>query len=207
MYKVFMNDKPLVICDSQGIPAIHDALPKAEYDGPKWLAEKALALEQDPEAEGLIVLAEKPSLIWEVFQSGYRFLEAAGGLVATPQAQYLFIFRHGKWDLPKGKLEKKESIRQGAVREVVEECGIPEPAVSGLLTATYHTYQLKGKPILKRTHWFAMQLDHPAALIPQTEEGITDVRWLDEEGLSLVLGNTYRTIAEVLHLGIPRLKG
>ena len=35
----------------------------------------------------------------------------------------LMIFRRGKWDLPKGKLDKGETFERCAVREIEEETG------------------------------------------------------------------------------------
>ena len=34
------------------------------------------------------------------------------------------IQRLGDWDLPKGKVEKREGVEAAAVREVQEECGL-----------------------------------------------------------------------------------
>ena len=39
----------------------------------------------------------------------YKYIEAAGGFIKNENDEYLFIFRRGKWDLPKGKLEKGET--------------------------------------------------------------------------------------------------
>ena len=49
---------------------------------------------------------------------------AAGGLVTNENNELLMIFRRGKWDLPKGKLDKGETIEECAIREVEEETGI-----------------------------------------------------------------------------------
>ena len=50
----------------------------------------------------------------------FKLILAAGGLVKKQQ-DYLFIYRNGKWDLPKGKLENNETFSQCALREVEEE--------------------------------------------------------------------------------------
>ena len=72
---------------------------------------------------------------------------AAGGLVTNPQGQILWIFRRGFWDLPKGKVEKMESIEEAALREVEEECGIKQLVLDKLIDKTYHIYKIKGKYI------------------------------------------------------------
>ena len=42
---------------------------------------------------------------WDDFCAKYILIQAAGGLVYNSKNQLLMIFRNGKWDLPKGKLE------------------------------------------------------------------------------------------------------
>lgn len=126
------------------------------------------------------------------------FIRAAGGVVRCPQQKFLFIHRLGKWDLPKGKLEVGEQPEQGAVREVAEECSVPEPKIIGSLPPTYHTYPYKNGHALKRTDWYLMELSECHALTPQTEEDITDARWLtiNEVG-QICLPNTYPAIVDV----------
>ncbi|MDZ7683049.1 MAG: NUDIX domain-containing protein [Fodinibius sp.] len=97
------------------------------------------------------------------------------------QRQVLVIFRRGVWDLPKGKMEKHESIEECATREVAEEVGLQKsPQISDRLPDTYHEYQQGGINYGKTTHWFAMQLDQlpNEGFTPQHEEGIQKVRWM-----------------------------
>ena len=54
----------------------------------------------------------------------FPLIEAAGGLVKHHNGKILFIYRNKKWDLPKGRIEKKEMLIDGAVREVMEETGV-----------------------------------------------------------------------------------
>ena len=124
-------------------------------------------------------------------------IEAAGGLVYNLDNQLLMIFRNGKWDLPKGKLEPGENIRQCAIREVEEECGVKNLTISKKITDTYHTYELKGNPILKRTYWYMMNSDFDGKLVAQIEEGITKVEWVNEEDIAKKLENSYGNIKEL----------
>jgi len=129
----------------------------------------------------------------------YKYIEAAGGLVTLPDGRMLFIERLGKWDLPKGKAEKGESLQETAIREVVEECGLKKsPKITGELTHTFHTYHQDGKHILKHTAWYAMQYDGDEALHPQSSEDITQAVWLYPYQLDVVLKNTYETIKQVI---------
>ena len=106
----------------------------------------------------------------------------------------LFIYRFNKWDFPKGKLEKGESISACAVREVEEECGITNLQIVEPLETTYHIYQEKGKTILKTTYWFLMYSDYAEKLTPQLDEGIEQVVFKNEEEVRLALENTYENI-------------
>lgn len=113
-----------------------------------------------------------------------RSITAAGGVVFRQdkdQKEVLVIFRRGVWDLPKGKLEKGESIEQCAVREVAEEVGLSSnPQIYCPLPDTYHEYLQNGTKYGKTTHWFAMQLKHlpTNGFVPQQDEGIQEVRWM-----------------------------
>lgn len=125
-------------------------------------------------------------------------IDAAGGLVRNEKGERLFIFRLGKWDLPKGKLSGKETAGEAAIREVKEETGLQELKIIGPLSSTYHIYSRKGKQILKQTYWFEMKAKSAYPLIPQKEEDITEVKWINRENLSTVLENTYGSIKEIV---------
>jgi len=125
-------------------------------------------------------------------------IEAAGGVVANAKGQFLFIYRNGKWDLPKGKLERREGKKAGAVREVEEECGIKVSGVSKRICKTYHTYTVKGEVVLKKTYWYNMTFTGTTKLKPQKEEGITQVRWFKREQTGTIIKNTFPSIMDVL---------
>ena len=135
---------------------------------------------------------------WESFCADYTLIEAAGGLVYNLDNQLLMIFRNGKWDLPKGKLEVGENIKECAIREVEEECEISGLSISKPLQDTYHVYELNEQKILKRTYWFEMKTDFKGNLTPQTEEGITKVCWVNKEDIAQKLENSFGNINELL---------
>jgi 8-oxo-dGTP pyrophosphatase MutT (NUDIX family) len=141
-------------------------------------------------------------LLSELFLSMFTIIDAAGGLVRNDKGQWLFIYRNGKWDLPKGKIEKGEKIKVAATREVEEECGISKLKIVKELPPTYHIYSLEDKTVLKRTYWFEMTCADTSLLVPQTEEGITDVKWFNMEEVRQALKNTYGSIKEVVKNGI-----
>ncbi|MFM1877064.1 MAG: hypothetical protein RL266_2801 [Bacteroidota bacterium] len=149
-----------------------------------------------------ILVTGNTELNWQNFNSHYKLIEAAGGLVSNTNGDWLFIHRNGMWDLPKGKLEAGESIEECAVREVAEECGIEEPTIVKPLTPTYHTYELKGQRILKPTYWFLMHSSDDSELIPQTEEGIAEVKWVSAEKAKELVKASFGSIQEVITEGL-----
>jgi len=129
-----------------------------------------------------------------------RRIIAAGGLVTNHQDELLMIFRRGKWDLPKGKLDKGESIEACAVREVEEETGIRDIQLGALIGITYHDYfdPWCGEEVCKESHWYAMKIVGEQKLIPQTEEDITEIKWVNETELKICLENSYPSIIEII---------
>ncbi len=128
-------------------------------------------------------------------------LLAAGGLVQNEMGDILFMFRRGKWDLPKGKLDPGETLEECALREVEEETGVGQLELKKFLLQTLHEYEELGKVIEKKTHWYFMTTTSHQKLIPQTEEDITELRWIAPADFDIVLRNTYPAIVEVLRSG------
>jgi 8-oxo-dGTP pyrophosphatase MutT (NUDIX family) len=144
------------------------------------------------------VLCADVNAFMKKVKKSITLIEAAGGLVKNEAGSYLFIYRNGKWDLPKGKVEKKEKNKVAAVREVEEECGIKVSKLEEKICKTYHTYIYKGEVVLKKSHWYAMRYKGKGKLVPQLEEGITDVRWVTKEQVSTLIQNTFPSIIDVL---------
>ena len=142
---------------------------------------------------------------WNNFKSLFTLIEAAGGLVKNKDGAWLFIHRNGMWDLPKGKIEKDEKIEDCAVREVAEECGIDEPVIIKPLETTFHTYKLNSQRILKPTHWFLMESSDRSELVPQTEEGITNVSWVPSARATVLAKQSFGSIKEVVAEGLSKI--
>jgi len=125
---------------------------------------------------------------------------AAGGLVTNEKNELLMMFRRGKWDLPKGKVDEGETLEIAAIREVQEETGIKNISLGKFIDVTNHEYFEKrlNSDVMKETHWFAMHADGESKLIPQTEEDIEKIIWADEEELKECLKNTYQSIKEII---------
>ena len=140
----------------------------------------------------------RPESVFKEILRKVTFIKAAGGLVKNGEGSYLFIKRLGKWDLPKGKVEKGEKMEDAATREVEEECGIHIDRLGLKLSSTYHSYIMKGELLIKKTNWYAMSVYGVPALIPQLTEDITEARWLKADELSPVRENTYPLILELI---------
>lgn len=132
----------------------------------------------------------------DAIKQQFKIIKAAGGVVRKAD-KILMIYRLGKWDLPKGKLEGKEKPKEGGRREVEEECSVRVVA-QDKICHTWHTYTRHGKKILKKTHWFAMDCLDDSAMQPQLDENITDVRWMSREEVRQALYNSYFSIRYVL---------
>lgn len=198
MIKVFLPDKTIFLIDDNTLYQYHQ---NSIFVGIQSIDEMQTiypGLANQNHIHEIYFFNKDIEQLFQYFSSLFRIIEAAGGLVRNVKDKWLFIFRHGKWDLPKGKIEKKESIEMAAIREVEEECGIGGLTITRELVSTYHIYSLKDKIILKRTYWFEMLCTDTSKLVPQLEEGITDAKWLDTGDLKQVYENTYESIKEVL---------
>ena len=199
MYTVFVNDQPFRFAG---------AYEAAEWKGNTksiFIAEKEMSitdalddLEESHNHPGFIYLASNPEIAWQLFISKCTLIEAAGGLVANENEEYLIIFRKGKYDLPKGKIDYDESPEQGALREVEEECGTHNLEIIKPLEKTFHTYNQHGKRMLKKTNWFLMKtVSQP--LTPQLDEDIQKAEWMTAVQIKeTALKNMYASIAELL---------
>jgi 8-oxo-dGTP pyrophosphatase MutT (NUDIX family) len=125
---------------------------------------------------------------------------AAGGLVFNDNNELLMIFRRGKWDLPKGKLDEGETIEDCAVREVKEETGLENVSMGNFAGITFHEYfePRINDDVLKESHWYKMHAPGDQPLVPQTEEDIEMIEWVDAKHISEKLQNSYANIIEII---------
>ena len=194
MYKVFINEKRLILSSEP-----QDSPKTLNYDGSHSF-DFAIDLLENTASQGLNIYHNNIEELWADFRNYFKNVEAAGGVVINPENKILFIHRLGKWDLPKGKIEKGESREVAAVREVEEECGISNLQLKDFLNATYHIYtERDGKKILKTTYWFEMFYAGNEKPKPQIEEGINEVGWKnDVEIESQILPSTFQNIKLIL---------
>lgn len=134
----------------------------------------------------------------KAFFKHFTVIEAAGGIIQNKEKQLLFIFRRGRWDMPKGKMEKKELPEICAEREIEEETGVKNLTLKKKVGDTYHIYDEFGKHMLKISHWYYFISSGKQTLLPQAEEDITDIRWFATRDIKKPIANTYATIKDVL---------
>ena len=194
MYKVFVNEKKLTLSKYP-----EDIEKNLRFEGFATL-EIAVDLLENTSCPEMNVYGENIEEIWEDFTHMFKVIEAAGGLVKNKNNELLFIRRMGKWDLPKGKIEKGESLEQAALREVEEETGLKELILEEFLNNTFHIYtERNGEKILKTTYWFKMTYVGNSQPIPQKEEGISEVCWKNEEMIkNEVMRMTFENIRLIL---------
>lgn len=203
MIRIHYNQHTLIICEP-GQDLLQDP------NGVLWFSQEVDSLRSVPEffeahpaIERLYLPTRHQQEVFEKIARLHHQIHAAGGLVSNLQGDYLLIHRLGKWDLPKGKQEPGEDIRQTALREVEEECGLHALQLTAPLCTTYHTYRMDGKICFKHTHWFSMQTASQTPLTPQTEEDITQAIWVAPQDLAQPLANTFPSILEVFrHAGL-----
>ncbi len=128
-------------------------------------------------------------------KGSYTLVKAGGGIVEN-NGHVIMIYRMKKWDLPKGKRDNKESLKETAVREVEEECNIKVKLLDKVCN-TYHTYKRNGKNILKKTYWYAMHCVDDSEMKPQGEEDIEEVRWMTMAEVHQALYNSYPSVRQV----------
>ena len=199
--KIYFGDKPLFLCD-----AIDNIIqPYVHHDDAVFIDElnnhtvKSMLheMEQQQVHAGVFFHPDFDELKKTFFKK-FSLITAAGGLVKNEKDEILMIFRRGKWDLPKGKMDKNEKLEVCAVRELEEETGLKDVKLKQTLLISYHTYHEGTRHILKETHWFAMKGNSKQSLKPQTEEDITDIKWVSKKNIETYLRQSYAIIRDVV---------
>ena len=190
MYKVFFNRKPIflitkIIKQDNNNPMLH-----LRYSS----SENIIKALKSKKVKSLFLYHSNQEKLWRNLLKKFPIVQAAGGLVINSKSEYLFIFRNNKWDLPKGGIEKKENIKDAALREVNEETGVEDIEIIKPLPMTYHFFKRNGVFKLKKTFWYLMKTEFDGKFKPQLTEGITKVEWKLDEELNEIFKNSYENI-------------
>lgn len=206
MYKIYHNDIPVFLTTPAEVAQTGLQAGKlthvAAYTGKKKMIRQYLdLLDKTPKTEAVLIHATDLEGLWTDFQACFKVLEAAGGYVLNGSGELLVFFRRDSWDMPKGKIDPGETPEQAAVREVQEETGLVTVHLGDFLAHTYHTYPMKDKQILKKTWWYRMTTPD-TLLVPQTEEDIEEIQWVDPKAWLASGPAVYANILEVIRLGM-----
>ena len=189
MYKIFVGNKPIILTTEL----------ETEKGFKNYLIDsvdinKVIAKLKKNKYKAVHLVGTDKDVLLKKFLSLLPNVIAGGGKVYNQKKEILFIFRNGKWDLPKGKAEAKETINFTALREVEEETGITGLRITKPLEITYHIFKRHNKNFIKVTYWFEMYSDYDGKLVPHEKEGITKVKWIPQTKLKKVFNNSYANI-------------
>lgn len=189
MYKVFVNDKPLFLTNEVAKETDFQLFLLESVD----IEQLIVKMFNNKIKKAYLYYPDEKEILKKVKEK-IPVTKAGGGLVYNKNGEVLFIYRNGKWDLPKGGKDKGEDIELTAMREVEEETGVGKLKIKKKLQKTYHIFKRNGRYKLKVTHWFEMTSTFSGELIPQAEEGIEKVAWLNPEQIQEALKNSYENI-------------
>ena len=189
MYKVFVNDRPLFLTN--------EILKETDFQffllDSVDVKQVIVKMFQNKIHKAYLYHPDEKEIMKKL-KSKISVNKAGGGLVYNKNRDVLFIFRNGKWDLPKGGIKKEELIEACAIREVEEETGVSGLKIGAKLQKTYHIFKRNGSYKLKITHWFEMKTNFDGIPVGQLEEGIEKVAWLNQEQIKEALKNSYENI-------------
>ncbi|SHH29576.1 NUDIX hydrolase [Winogradskyella jejuensis] len=189
MHTIFVGDKPIYLTTEVDKEKDFKVFLLKSVDLPK-----VIRMLNRTDLKSVYLVGKKEHKLLKNFLKKLPNVIAGGGKVYNREGKVLFIYRNNKWDLPKGKTEKKESIEETAIREVEEETKVSGLEITRPLPTTYHIFKRNGRYKIKITYWFEMKTDYDGKLKPQTNEGITKVKWLSEKKIKKAMENSYANI-------------
>ncbi|OYT31688.1 diadenosine tetraphosphate hydrolase [Candidatus Woesearchaeota archaeon] len=121
---------------------------------------------------------------------------SAGVIIATekPRKYLLLHYGAGHWDFAKGHIEKGETPKQAALREVKEETGIKNLKILPRFKKEIHYFFRKNNKLISKTVIFYLGLTKTKKIKLSYEH--TDYKWLPYEAALEQL--TYKTAKQVL---------
>lgn len=189
MTTIFVNDKPIILTSEVGFESnFKNYLLNTVHIG------KVIKELNTTSLEGVYLIGKNENKLLKKFLKKLPNIVAGGGKVLNSKGEILFIYRNDKWDLPKGKVEGKETIEETSLREVEEETNVTGLRIVKPLDTTYHIFKRNGRHKIKITYWFEMTSNYNGKLEPQVEEGITKVEWLNPKETVEAMENSYANI-------------
>ncbi len=207
MYKLFINNKIIFLCQNPAFVknVTNDHFIIEAYTTKEAFASTFKIIMSDINKNDFVLYNKDVENMFDEICSHFKCIEAAGGVVKNFKNEILLIHRRGFWDLPKGKIEKGETIKNAAIREVEEETGLKNLQIKKIVKfadllnkATYHSYEQDERQCLKVSYWFEMTTDYRGKLVPQTEEDIEQAIWVNKKDIPNYFDNMYSSIIDVL---------
>jgi 8-oxo-dGTP pyrophosphatase MutT (NUDIX family) len=189
MYKVFVNESPLILTNK-----LSDTTNNNYFLMNGSSINEAISALAKKKLDKAYIYHPNHEEILKKFAKKIPLVIAAGGVVTNKEGKVLFIFRNGKWDLPKGGVDKGETLERAAIREVEEETGVQGLKIENFLKTTYHIFKRNGGYKLKEVHWFAMRTSYKGELVGEVSEGIEKVKWKGPGKIKKALENSYTNI-------------
>ncbi|MFV9482926.1 NUDIX hydrolase [Christiangramia sp. ASW11-125] len=189
MYKVFVNDIPIIISTRKDFGGNYKNY-RLKTVRLKKIVRKIL----DGRLTHVNLYNKDETKLLDLLLKKMKVVTAAGGMVINSKEEILFIYRNNRWDLPKGKTEKNESIEDSAIREVEEETGVQGLEIKRFITRTFHIFKRNGKLRLKETYWYEMYTEYEGELVPEAKEGIKKAKWKNYEKTQKALTKSYANI-------------
>lgn len=195
MYKVFVNNK-LIKFEGEDFNPQECKYQSIMFQTSHSFEKIVNRMNKKLNEETLVLVFSDPHLAFQNFKNSFRLITAGGGIVKNSLAEVLLIQRFGMWDLPKGKVKKKESHEKSAIREVEEETSVKIEKIISQLPSTFHMYLKNEKWILKETIWFEM-FTQSMLLVPQEKEGIEKAEWFDMRIAKKIMEGSYASLREL----------
>ncbi len=189
MYKVFVNDIPIILSTNKNVGNNYTSFPIKTVK-----LKQIIKRIQEGELLYVNLYHENEEKLLKHLVKKLKVVNAAGGMVYNDKKEILFIYRNKRWDLPKGKVEDGETMEESAVREVMEETGVKDLEIVRFLRKTYHIFKRKDKYRLKVTHWYEMYSPYTGELIPEHSEGIKKAKWKNFAKSQKALTKSYANI-------------
>ncbi len=108
-----------------------------------------------------------------------------------------------RWTIPKGHIEKGETAKQTAAREVREETGLKDVVVKGYLGKIHFRYRRVNTLVLMTTHIYLVKAEGDTEDFLK-EDWMNGIRWMPaQEAFDII---AYEAIGKLILLGVSQIK-
>lgn len=209
MIRIYFDNRPLFIASEksealEGYLQQPGSILSTQVDT-RSIREMIASMQNEKTLAG-VILCENIDDAMQAIRNDTKLVVAAGGFIYSDSKEVLLIFRKKKWDMPKGKIDKGETLEACAIREIREETGLKSLELERHLATSYHTYPEKGRLVLKESHWFQIRGNQNDVLLPQTEEEIEKCEWVRFDALTPYLDNAHAAIVDVVKKGLTAVQ-